>query len=432
MRSIGQSVRVFALTASALIAVTMMNGVVAAPPVKPACGTSGAIAVADPVPASHTYVQGNVGSVTPSLNVSSPPVNFTSSCDSSLDPVFGNGNGADPYVLPFTPSIKSISVLGVPVGAATDALIRGQISAFATAPFQLTPPGSGSQTISFTFTNSAAIPAAEYDIEIEVKPETGTGVGTTTKMFVLTVEEPVVVAQDTLPPDVSIQAPTNGQQLKLNQDLAVEFTAQDPLEGGAGTGVTAVRATIGACSGAFELDVSGYLTANPALPVAAAVAVTVTGTADTSLLGVGSFVLTAEADDDADHTGSATQPFTVGLNTGPLPPISVPNRQFKIGSTVPIKWTITDGNGAFLPPITDISIDIVSPTSGTEPRYAGDGATGIRWETDEFGNATQYITNYQIPEVGTFYVNIFVDDVCGVGAQQGTITFVASTKGGKV
>jgi hypothetical protein len=58
-------------------------------------------------------------------------------------------------------------------------------------------------------------------------------------------------------------------------------------------------------------------------------------------LPFGDFTLTVEADQNAGHRGSATVTFTAGTNVAPLPPISVPNRQFNAGSTLPIKFTIT-------------------------------------------------------------------------------------------
>ena len=82
--------------------------------------------------------------------------------------------------------------------------------------------------------------------------------------------------------------------------------------------------------------------------------VTVTATAQELMTAIGSYTLTAEATDGASHTGSASVNFVVKANVLALPPISVPGRQFKAGSTVPVKWTLTDSNGAFLPPFPSI------------------------------------------------------------------------------
>ena len=66
-----------------------------------------------------------------------------------------------------------------------------------------------------------------------------------------------------------------------------------------------------------------------------------------------------------------------------------------------------------------------------EERVAGSGAANVRWEIDEYGAVTQYITNYAIPAIGTYRVDILVGDVCGAPALQGGFTFVAASKGGK-
>ena len=400
----------------------------AGPPPKPACSTNGPILVTTISPAQYSYTQGEAGNEGFQFTVSSPAVQQTGSCDNSLSPVFGNGSGVNPAVLPFTVSIEAIEKEGIAVDASTDAAVRAALSAFATSPFQLTPPGTGSQTISFSFTNSAVIPVGTYDLTVAVKPEVGVGVGAASRSFAILVEEPQ--ALDTLAPTVNIVAPVSGSGLKLNDSLLVNFTAVDPPEGGAGTGVTATRAAITSCAGSFNYNLTSSLLNSPALPVAADT--TVTSTAGvTPWLYVGAFTLTAEADDNAGHTGSATSTFTVGTNIAPLPPISVPNRQFNSGSTLPIKFTITDGVGALLPPMDSIVVRITAPSGAIEQRGAGTGASNVRWELDEYGSATQYITNYVIPATGTYRVDILVGDVCGASALQGGFNFVAASKGGK-
>jgi hypothetical protein len=80
----------------------------AAPPAKPPCGTSGPIQVTPISPAHYPYTRGEVGTENFSFTVSSPAVNVTGSCDSSLPDVFGNGSGANPRVLPLAISISAI------------------------------------------------------------------------------------------------------------------------------------------------------------------------------------------------------------------------------------------------------------------------------------------------------------------------------------
>lgn len=401
----------------------------AAPPVKPPCGTSGPVEVTTISPAQYSYTLGENGNRGFSFTVSSPEVVVNNSCDGSLPAVFGNGNGDDPTVLPLEISLTDIEQSGIAVDAATDAALRAALSAFATAPFQLTSPGSGNaQTISFSFTNSTAVPTGIYDLTVKVKPETSTGIGAASRSFSIQVEEPQ--ALDTLAPTVNIVAPVSGDAIKLNDSVAVNFTAVDPPEGGAGTGVITTRAAITSCAGSFRYDLTSSLTLNPALPVAADVTVTAT-TAVTPWLYVGDFTLTAEADDNAGHTGSAYATFSAGTNVAALPPISVPNRQFNAGSTLPIKFTLTDASGAFLPPMDGLVVKITAPSGAFEERVAGSGATNVRWELDEYGSVTQYITNYPIATVGTYRVDISIDNVCGSPAAQGSFTFVAGGKGGK-
>jgi hypothetical protein len=397
---------------------------------KPACRTTGPVEVTAISPAQYSYTLGESGGRSFSFTVSSPDVQVTGSCDSSKPAVFGNGTGDNPTVLPLTISIVDIEQAGVNVDASTDAALRAVLSPFATAPFQLTAPGSDiGQTISFSFTNSATLPAGIYDLTVEVKPDEGTGVGTAYRSFAIEIVQPQ--AQDTLAPTVTIVAPVSGDVIKLNDSLLVNFTAVDPPEGGAGTGITAARAEITSCAGNFNYALTSSLSVNPALPVAADVTATATATVSPWLY-VGNFTLTAEADDNAGHTGSTSATFTAGTNISPLPPISVPNRQFNAGSTLPIKFTMTDASGALLPPMDGLVVKITAPSGAVEQRVPGSGATNVRWEVDAYGNATQYITNYAIPTTGTYRVEVLISDVCGAPALQGSFTFVSGSKGGKL
>jgi len=413
--------------ACALAALTSVSE--AAPPDKPPCGTSGPIGVTPVSPSLFTYTLGEAGGAAFSFTVSSPSLNINGGCDSSLPYVFGNGNGSNPAVLPYELTIDEIEVSGVAVDASTDAALRAALSAFETAPFSLTAPGAGSQPIAFSFVNSGSIPVGIYDVTIAVSPEMGRGVGSAERTFTIQVEEPQL--QDTLAPTVNIVAPVTGDLIKVNGTLQVDFTAVDPPEGGAGTGVTAVRAGVSSCAGAYEFNLTPTLSVAPGLPVAADVQVNATTSLGTQWLGIGSFALTAEADDAAGHTGSATATFAVGATVAALPPISVPNRQFNVGSTVPIKFAITDATGAFLPPMDGLVVRVTTPSGVSEDRVAGSGADNVRWELDEYGNATQYITNFQVPVTGTYQVQVLVADVCGDAAAQGSFSFVVASKGGK-
>jgi hypothetical protein len=408
----------------------LAGGVMAAPPAPSPCNTNGGMDSTTPVPASYTYTQGIDNSTTATFKVSSPGVNKSGGC---IGPpyVFGNSSSG---TLNVTILITDIIPANADTPALSDSLKTSFKNSFEFNPgtFQLVPPGNSpgdsDKSVQLKFTNNSAIPVGEYDVKIQARGDiTGVGPGNTT----FTVEVTAPVAVDTLAPTVGITSPASGSRLLLNAPLHVEFIAVDPSEGGAGTGITAVQAYIESCGGVWQQDISSNLAISPALPQDAGV--TVTATEDLSAAWIGSFSLNANAKDNADHTGSASNSFTVGVDVAALPPIAVPGRQFKAGSTVPIKWQVTGYGGAFLPPFTDIKAAI---QMGTEPVYrvAGDGADSIRWELDASGNATQYITNYQIPSdgIGTYTVTIYLNDVCGNYVGQGNrFTFVASTKGGK-
>jgi len=185
--------------------------------------------------------------------------------------------------------------------------------------------------------------------------------------------------------------------------------------------------------------------------VAAGTDVTAEGSFQPQPSQVGSYLVTVKAEDGcadpdsslycegepADHIGSAGAPFSVGVGVGCLPPISIANRQFNSGSTVPVKWTFTDATGAFLPPYDSIKA-VISGGPGGVTADAGSGASNIRWETDALGNATQYLVNFPIPATlptsSVSYTATFsVNDVDGNDAEQGSCTFLANqAKGGKV
>ena len=411
---------------------TLVGTAMASPPPKPACGTNSALGVTALSPSSYSYVQASAGSQVVSFTVSSPSLNINQGCDANLPYVYGNGNSGDDIEV--TVSVGTVTNFdGSPLTltAAELTALKGAFS-FSPASFILADPGTGSQGVTLTFTNTSVVPVGKYDVVIDVKPETGVGVGDTTKTFTVEVTAPQLVILDTRAPDVTITSPTGN--FLLNDSVHVQFTAVDPPENGAGTGVHAIRASITGCGDVFNQDISGNLSISPSLPVAADV--TVTAQEDITAVWIGVLTLNAEADDAATpaiHTGSDTSTLTVGVGVTALPPISVAGRQFKAGSTVPIKWKVTGSGGALLPPFADITATVTTPTGGIINYVAGEGADSIRWELDETGNALQYIANYQIPStgVGIYTVKIYVNDVCGNPAKQGEFTFYASTKGGK-
>jgi hypothetical protein len=395
------------------------------------CRTNGPFSLQNLTPGTHSYIQNQPGGTNGSFLVSSPSVQINGNCNTGMTPVFGSTGNSTINV---SINIGSITSMGSAVDMTTFNAIAGGFF-FSPNPFNLILGGTGqspvlpTQSVNFSFTNNPIVPPGSYDILI--RTTSGNGVGAGTAAFVLTVTEPPPVAVDTQAPLVEIQSPTSAQEIILNGTLNVSFTANDPYEAGAGTGVTSVSARVESAGGTVNEDLTPDLSINPALPISAGI--TVTSIAEAIMTAVGAYSLTAEATDGANHTGAASVNFVVKANVIALPPISVPGRQFKAGSTVPVKWTLTDANGAFLPPFPSIQAWIGILPSYT-PVFAGDGSSNIRWELDEAGNATQYITNFPIPSSptsGTYTVQIYVDGVDGVPAYQGSFTFAAASKGGK-
>lgn len=408
----------------------------AAPQQKPPCGTNGPLRSTEITPSNYSYVQTSTGSQTASFTVSSPPTNITGACDSSLAFVYGNGDsGSSIDVLVRVTDVSNSD--GTPL-TLTDDQVNALKNAFTFKPatFTLNDPGKGSEVVILIFTNTSDVPPGEYDVNIQTKIanpdlEKGLGIGPANKTFTVNVTAPQQVILDTLPPVVSITSPADASFRLLNAPLHVEFTATDPVESGAGTGVWAMRAFVTSCADTYNQPLAPP-SISPSLSVAAGV--TATATEDTTAGQIGSFTLKAEADDNATpaiHTGSDVKSFTVGVGVTTLPPISVTGRQFNTGSTVPIKWTLTDAGGAFLPPFTSITAVVTSPSGATTAFVAGDGANAIRWVLDATGNATQYMANFQIPSAGpgTYTVAIYVNNVCGAPALQGTFSFFAVNNG---
>lgn len=404
-------------------------------PVQPPCGTNGPLKSTEITPSTYSYVQTSAGSQTATFTVSSPSINITGACDASLQYVYGNGDSGAAIDI-----IMRVTDVYNGEGIAPD-LTDDQLNAlkdafsFSPAIFTLTNPGTGSQPIRLTFTNTGAVPPGEYLVNIQAKIanpelEKGLGIGPANKTFAVTVTDPPLANLDTRAPVVTITSPTDESARLLNAPLHIEFTAVDPVEDGAGTGVWAMRAFISSCGESYKSDLSGNLSISPSLSVVAGV--TATATEDTTAGQIGTFTLKAEADDNATpaiHTGSDVKTFTVGVGVTTLPPISQSGKQFNPGSTVAIKWALTDTSGAFLPPFTSITAVVTTPSGATATFVAGTGSGYIRWDVDPTGNALQYNANYQIPSAvpGTYRVAIYVNDVCGSPAKQGEFSFYAAS-----
>src|SRR5262249_26803973 len=96
----------------------------------------------------------------------------------------------------------------------------------------------------------------------------------------------------------------------------------------------------------------------------------------------GSDSFTFKANDGSLDSNVATVSLTVtpATNTytfsGFLPPVS-PNRAFKLGSTVPIKFQITDSSGHYVTSTTGVTLTISGPSGFTTLTITG--SNGLRY-----------------------------------------------------
>ncbi len=421
-----------------LVLFTFTGGVFA-DSAKPPCGTSGPLGITNPSPSSYSYDRTESGSVNGNFTVSSPSLNINPSCNSSLPYVYGNGDPGTAIDIIVRITDITDSVTGEPVDYATAQAIKASVS-FTPAYFTLYSPGTGNQVVDFTFTNNNLVPSGSYDINIQTKPakeadgtEANEGVGTANTSFTIAVTDPVTC--DTEAPTVNITSPTSNAKILINGLFPVDFTAVDPTQSGVGTGIKSVSANIQSCAGTANYAVFP-LAVDPPLSVMAGVQVA--ATADFTALQIGNYTLIANAVDNAsgtcaveDNTGSAQVNFSVGANIAALPPITVSGKTFKSGSNVPVKWALTDANGAFLPPYLSATISISDGVNTVYSTGISDNThcdAKICYTVDGNGNAAQYSTNYTVPSAGTYTVTVYVNGVCGDPFALGSFTFTATSK----
>ena len=224
----------------------------------------------------------------------------------------------------------------------------------------------------------------------------GYGWGVNAGMLTVSVSEPSVT--DTTPPVLTIASPsTCPATYTFGASVPIEVNAVD-----AESVITAMSATI---NGDAFGTTSGLGTNSAS----------VTGTLTPSTIGT--YPLAASAT-SAGGTGTAGPcDIVVNYNFNWLPPISL-GKISKGGSTMPIKFTISDADGNF---VTDTSVEVVVKEGATTRMAAfyGTGASNVRIsETD-----MQYIVNFQTAS-GVHTYDVFVY-FAGVGGQvlQGSISF---------
>lgn len=265
-------------------------------------------------------------------------------------------------------------------------------AAAAEALVTLSTPGltftalSQMQSVNVTFTATASTLPGDYSYSIQADPPTGLGWGVGSHTLNVEVSEPTLV--DTTPPNVAIVAPADGDSYTFcsaGVTVPIEVSASD-----AESVVTSVLA-----------EVNGT---NVALSYAAGNNVTATGSYAAG--GVGVYTVNASAT-SAGGTGSASEvSFTVKYNTTWLPPLAL-GKTSKGGSTIPIKVTARDCEGAF---VHDESVRIAVHEGSAEKFSAvfGEGDDYVRID-DLDGH---YITNFRT-EAGThtYTVKVYFNDV---------------------
>ena len=112
------------------------------------------------------------------------------------------------------------------------------------------------------------------------------------------------------------------------------------------------------------------------------------------------------------HGNSASKSFTVtvhfDLGSGFLRPV-VPTgtNMVKAGSTVPLKWQISNEQGGYISSLSIVSSEKFAPISGPSGGYndatltdtTATGTTGLRYDT----TANQYVYNWKTPSTPGFY-----------------------------
>jgi hypothetical protein len=217
---------------------------------------------------------------------------------------------------------------------------------------------------------------------------------------------------DTTPPEITINSPAENSSFIIGTNVSIQFEATEDL-----SPITAVSASVS--GGSVTLATVGSLPVTFNGNTGDSV-INATGSVNPSLIGT--YTLTANAT-SAGGVAENLRDFTINydMSNGWLPPISL-GKVSKGGSTVPIKFTVKDANGAF---VNDNSVKVVV-YEGLDNQFEsvfGDGSTGIRIDPV----AGQYITNFKTATGSHYYrADVFFLDHTGNYLLQGSKAF--STK----
>jgi hypothetical protein len=224
----------------------------------------------------------------------------------------------------------------------------------------------------------------------------GYGWGVTAGMLTVSVSEPSVT--DTTPPVLTIASPaTCPATYTFGASVPIEVDATD-----AESVITAVSATTNGDAfgtttglGTNSASVTGMLTPNM----------------------IGTYTLAASATSAGGEGTAGPCDLVFNYNFSWLPPISL-GKISKGGSTMPVKFTISDADGNF---VTDESVHVVVKEGATQvfSAFFGEGASNVRISQTDM----QYIVNLQTAS-GAHSYDVFVY-FNGAGGEvlQGTKSF---------
>ncbi len=174
-----------------------------------------------------------------------------------------------------------------------------------------------------------------------------------------------VVTQDVTDPTITITTPPDDATYLLNESINADYACEDEADGSG----------LASCDG----------TVADGTPI------------DTATVGGKTF--TVDAADNAGNTSSLTHDYGVAyLFTGFFTPVdNLPARNVaKAGQAIPLKWRVTDANGAPVTTLTNVSVSAsnlvcsIGPTTDAVEEYAsgssglqnlGDGYYQFNWKT---------------------------------------------------
>lgn len=189
-----------------------------------------------------------------------------------------------------------------------------------------------------------------------------------------------LIKVDSTIPQITINSPINGTVYIMNQNLIADWSVSDAT--------------------------SGIVAATGTYPNGGIVNTTSTGTKNFSV----------SATDNAGNIGTKNVTYYIRYNFGRfLEPINNDGSSiFKLGSTVPIKFQLTDANGNYVTSavaILNLS-KVTSTITGTylEPYTTGSGTTGYVFIYETNGNRYSYNLMTKPLSVGTWRIRVDIDD----------------------